>query len=96
MKKFVLCLGVIGSLEAYAADREGFVDFTVSAMTNVLKGQTVRDIESQCENVANEEVFAFDIPAPNRIVIECSDGSEYESEKIIFKKREKKKHIVKI
>ena len=92
MKKFVLCMSVFCSLEAYAIDREEISDFFKAGTTlmqncNYLKQ---RDIESQCKDAANEEMLIFVIPASNRITVKHPDGIEYESEEIIFGKKKRK------
>ncbi len=57
MKKFVLCLGVIVSLEAHAIDREGISDFFEAGTTLMQNCNYVmqRDIESNIKDKEESE-----------------------------------------
>ena len=93
MKKLVLCMSVLCSLEAYAIDREGLANFAEAVMGKLSKSydrEIVRDIESQYEDMCDEKMVLVEVPSSWNISLDFSDRIKRKLRGLIFEKEHQK------
>ena len=96
MKKLVLCMSVLCSLEAYAIDREGLANFAEAVMGKLSKSydrEIVRDIESQYEDMCDEKMVLVEVPSSCNIAKEFPDGRKGKLKALIFEMEDQKTYF---